>query len=68
MQKHGIPDSAIRDVLDEMKPKKEVRLTVLYPSTPLGTSLEFEGDVMKAQIKQGYDDAKAQLAPLLEGL
>ena len=61
MQKHGIPDSAIRDVLDEMHPKKHVKLTVLYPRQPLGVSLDFSGDVMREQIKQGYSDAEAQL-------
>lgn len=61
LRKHGVIDSAIRDVLEEMRPKKEVKLTVLYPSKPLGTSLDFSGDTMQEQIKQGYTDAQAQL-------
>jgi NTE family protein len=65
LRKHGVIDSVVKDVLDEMKPKKEIKLTVLYPSSQLGTSLDFSGDVMQAQIAQGYEDAKGQLAPLL---
>jgi predicted acylesterase/phospholipase RssA len=61
LRKHGVEDAAIDKVLEEMSPKKEVKLTVLYPSKPLGTSLDFSGDLMREQIKQGYADAQAQL-------
>ncbi|MBW1878801.1 MAG: patatin-like phospholipase family protein [Deltaproteobacteria bacterium] len=35
----------------------------MYPRTPLGDSLDFDGDRMKAQIEQGYADAQTFLGP-----
>jgi predicted acylesterase/phospholipase RssA len=43
------------------KGKKKVAVRTLYPSKPLGDSLDFSGDMMKAQMEQGYTDAQAQL-------
>jgi NTE family protein len=37
---------------------KRVDLDVIYPSKPLGDSLDFSGDMMKRQIEQGYEDAR----------
>jgi len=41
--------------------KKKIKITTLAPSKPLGGSLNFSGDLMKAQMEQGYEDAKALL-------
>ncbi|MDB4278582.1 patatin-like phospholipase family protein [Deltaproteobacteria bacterium] len=61
LAEHGVAEGVIENIVEEMEPKKEVKLTVLYPLTPLGTSLDFSGDVMTEQIKQGYSDAQALL-------
>jgi predicted acylesterase/phospholipase RssA len=61
LRAQGVAEGVIEDVLAEMEPKKKVDLTVLYPLKPLGTSLEFKGEVMKRQIEQGYEDARQQL-------
>jgi len=36
---------------------------VTHPRIPLGDSLDFDGDRMKAQIEQGYADAQTFLGP-----
>jgi len=41
--------------------KRKVKITILAPSKPLGESLDFSGDLMQAQMAQGYEDAKTQL-------
>lgn len=59
LRDNGVADGVIGDILAEMKPKKQVRLQVIYPSRPLGPSLDFSGEMMKEQIALGYSDAKA---------
>jgi len=39
--------------------KRQIEIAVIGPSKPLGESLDFSGDMMKAQMDQGYEDAKA---------
>jgi predicted acylesterase/phospholipase RssA len=38
---------------------RDVPIDILYPRTPLGSSLSFERSDMLRQMQQGYDDAKA---------
>jgi predicted acylesterase/phospholipase RssA len=42
--------------------KKKVEVTVVSPSRPLGDPLDFSGELMRRQIEQGYEDAKALLS------
>jgi NTE family protein len=44
--------------LSEESGLREVELDLLSPSKPLGNSLDFSGELMTAQIDQGYEDAK----------
>lgn len=39
--------------------KRKVEVEVIGPSKPLGESLDFSGEMMRAQMDQGYEDAKA---------
>jgi len=57
----GVSAETIDEIMSEMKPKKKVKLRVLYPTKHLGPSLDFSGDMMKRQIDQGYEDAREQL-------
>lgn len=47
----------------EIKGKRKVKLTILYPLEPLGDSLDFSGALMQRQMAQGYSDAKVLLDP-----
>lgn len=58
MREKGLPEEQIEAICAEMKPRKHIDLTVIYPSKPLGTSLDFSGDMMKRQVDQGYEDAQ----------
>jgi NTE family protein len=59
LRARGVPEETIEAVCAELKPRKHIDLTVIYPSKPLGTSLDFSGDLMKKQLEQGYEDARS---------
>lgn len=59
LRARGVPEETIDAVCAEMKPRKHIDLTVIYPSKPLGASLDFSGDLMKVQLEQGYEDARS---------
>jgi len=40
---------------------RQIHLTVIQPSQPLGGPLEFGQDLIDRQLRQGYDDARQQL-------
>jgi len=69
LRTEGVEESVIENIIARMKTQniRKVGLTVLYPSKPLGPSLDFSAKQMLPQIEQGYADAKAQLAHLLPG-
>jgi predicted acylesterase/phospholipase RssA len=39
--------------------RRRIELDVIYPSKPLGDSLDFTGSIMDRQIDQGYEDARS---------
>ncbi len=65
---HGVEDHVIEQIINDLGEKRVVKLTVLYPREMQGASLDFSEEAMQKQVQTGYDDAKAQLSPLLEGL
>lgn len=65
LQRHEVSPAKITAILEELRPRKKVHLSVLHPLTPLGPSLSFSGEIMRAQIEQGYNDARKQLEDLL---
>jgi NTE family protein len=61
LDKWGVPEDTAAAIISELGTPRVVKVTVLYPSSHLHESLDFSGDVMQQQIKQGYEDARQQL-------
>jgi len=45
----------------KVRSKRHVKITTISPTKPLGDPLNFKGETMRAQMAQGYEDARDQL-------